>query len=490
MSGSGDNKMIPNRVQTIFDVTRKEISEHFKTKRLLVISIIFAAVMLIISIYGGYLVGGGDTDEPTYEGGANQVLALTLAFSTYFPPILAIALGYDTIVGERTRRSLHLVLSKPVDRSSVYLGKFLGAFLSIAMVYLVVGTVGYVIVIGLSGQVPSLTEVGRAYGAMGVILFSAACWVLFVMLFSTSFKTVTSTIIFSVMFWLFILNIASQAGYIYFSISQASSDETIAVDIINLGGQVDENSTTIMFWAHNFGTPSFSVEYELRDEAGKFIEPVRGSSIFSLFKMYPINYGNYSWKALQIDSQNEKMEEIANGDFYFGPEFFPYVQLSSFDNDSLYNDVILTMGQTSFDSNIGFDLTVTSMEDDSIVESITNYTGVYLLKNLAQGDFQITIKRDNFIVFDTIVHSFGKEEPAGQMFLVNSDDVDEYPAYVKITWSMNPDRTAMVYLDVITGEDGASGGIISVQEGLIALSIECIGILLLGLFIFSRIELL
>ena len=124
--------MIPNRFKIIYDVTRKEIFEHFKTKRLIVISIIFAIVFLIVAVFGRYLVGGGG-DEPAYEAGPNEVLILMLAFTGLFPPILAIALSYDTIVGERTRKSLHLIVSKPVDRSSIFIGKFLGAFLSIVI---------------------------------------------------------------------------------------------------------------------------------------------------------------------------------------------------------------------------------------------------------------------------------------------------------------------------------------------------------------------
>ena len=164
--------MIPNRFKVIYEVTRKEILEHFKTKRLLYISIIFAAVFLIVAVFGKYLIGGGGDDEPTYEAGANEVLILMLAFTYLFPAILAIALGYDTIVGERTRRSLHLILSKPVDRSSIFIGKFLGAYLSIMFVYLIVGTVGYIVVIALSGDVPTINQVGLAYAAMGVVLLS------------------------------------------------------------------------------------------------------------------------------------------------------------------------------------------------------------------------------------------------------------------------------------------------------------------------------
>ncbi len=256
--------MIPNRFRIIYEVTRKEILEHFKTKRLLVIAIVFTAVFLIVAVLGNYLVGGAGGDEPAYEQGPNTVLLLMISFTALFPPIIAIALGYDSIVGERTRRSLHLILSKPVDRSSIFIGKFLSIFLSIVIIYLIVGTIGYILVIVLSGQIPSLEEVSRAYAAIGLILFSAGCWVLFIMLFSTSFKTVTSTIIFSVLFWLFILNIISQSGFLYYMFTQEQAEEPITMDFNTYTTpELGINFTTLVFQPRGFTLKILELETAL-----------------------------------------------------------------------------------------------------------------------------------------------------------------------------------------------------------------------------------
>ena len=42
--------MIPNRFKIIYDVTRKELLEHFKTLRLLVISVVFIIVFFIFMV--------------------------------------------------------------------------------------------------------------------------------------------------------------------------------------------------------------------------------------------------------------------------------------------------------------------------------------------------------------------------------------------------------------------------------------------------------
>jgi len=476
--------MIPNRFKIIYEVTRKELFEHFKTMRLLVISIIFVTVFFIIMGLGHYIVGG---DVPVYERGANEALGVLLAFASLFPPIIAIVLAYDVIVGERTRRSLHLVLSKPVDRSSIFTGKFLGAFLSISIVYLIVCTVGYIVVIIFSGKVPNLNEVGRAYGAIGIILFSAACWVLFVMLFSTSFKTVTSTIVFSVMFWLFILNLLSQSGLIYYMFTQETGDETITVDLLvsQAEGQEALGGTSVIFMAHNYGVPALNVEYDVRSENGS---EVQGNKLFSLLTFYLLPSGNYTWTAEAPEEDTKNMETIAKGSFYIGHEFVPYVSIVPFmeDNDDYYNDVVLLLG-TGVDSNFTFDLQVTSLEDNKVVHQELDYNGQYFLKDLEKGDYRLTVSNENMTYMNTTIHSYGSEASSSQMYYVLNDDV-EFPGYVKLTYALNPDNAATISYEILS--DSGNSGVLTIGEGILALCLIFLILFCLGLLIFSRIELL
>ena len=127
---------------TVATVFRKEMWEHFRTWRLIVIGGIFAFVFIVISLYGGILSGGGSS-ELSFRGGANSVLALVLAFTSFFPGLMAIVIAYTSIVGERSRKSLILLVSKPVKRPALFLGKFLSSYFAIVLVYMVVMTVGY-----------------------------------------------------------------------------------------------------------------------------------------------------------------------------------------------------------------------------------------------------------------------------------------------------------------------------------------------------------
>jgi ABC-type transport system involved in multi-copper enzyme maturation permease subunit len=394
------------------------------------------------------------------------------------------ALGYDTIVGERTRRSLHLLLSKPIDRHSVYIGKFLGAFLSIAIIYLTVATIGYVIVIGLSGIVPSMAEVGGAYGGIFIILMSSAIWILFVMLFSTSFKTVTSTIIFSFIFWFIILQFFSLSGLIYYSVITSTADEPISVDVV-----VIENSF-LGFSSHRISEPIANVEVELRDENGSIIEPAdtQGSELLPLFPLAGLEYGNYTWKAIYQPASTSSKDTIARGEFYYNPDFVPWVSTSALDEDEYYNDFVLNLAGQSSDSNVRYNITITSKTDNEIIEQKTVRRGLYIQPNLEEGDYRIEITRDNDTYLKSTLHSYGSLETQSQFMGFLSDEDVEYPDYVKITYATNPDNSASVAFEVLTGEPAT--GILSTQEGLIALAIEFVTILILGMLIFSRIELL
>ncbi len=486
--------MIPNRLRIIYEVTKKELFEHFKTMRLLVIAIIFTIVFLIVAVYGNYLVGGIG-DEPAYEEGPNTVLVMMLAISSLFPPILAIALSYDSIVGERTRRSLHLVLSKPVDRASIYIGKFLGSFLSIVIIYLVVGTIGYFLVIGLSGQIPSLKQVGNAYAAIGIILFSAACWVLFIMLFSTSFKTVTSTIIFSVLFWLFILSLISSSGFIYYMVTREQSSEPITIDINTSPTEGQINYTILSFTAHRFDSWVLSVDYEVKDENGTKITPFKSSGLdlSAVMPTFVIGPGKYTWNAKYQDTGEDSPQTIGEGSFIISEDFFPITSTGPSASTPEYedhNDLMLYIGKIDTDSQATYDIQIISESNNSIIDQEFNYLGgFYFLNDLDEGDYNVLISSDNETYLETTIHSYGTKESRGGQLMDLFGSNEDMPDYVKYTSALNPDNCASVYVEILTGE-ASTGVYLNVPEAVTALTIIFVFLFILGMLVFSRIELL
>lgn len=187
----------------ILDIIRKEIKEIIKTRRLLIIGILFALGTIGMAIYSGHFM----------EQGPNEMLRSGFfAIILMFVPLLALILAYDTIVGERSRGSLSLVFSKPVGRGQIFVGKFLAIFLFTAAIFLIVISFGYWLDAAISQEFPSGAEVAAAYKLFFAVLLVIACWVSFAMLFSTSFKSPAISLVITLILWIMVLPMISGMG--------------------------------------------------------------------------------------------------------------------------------------------------------------------------------------------------------------------------------------------------------------------------------------
>ena len=102
-----------NNIKTI---AKKEFMDNLRNKWVIVLTLIFILLTLAMSfVQGG---GGLSSMEITVVG--------ILAIASMLIPIIAIMLGYNTITGEAESGSLLVVLSNPIDRFEVLIGKFVG----------------------------------------------------------------------------------------------------------------------------------------------------------------------------------------------------------------------------------------------------------------------------------------------------------------------------------------------------------------------------
>ncbi len=107
-----------NKVRAI---AKKEFMDNVRNKWVLALSVIFLLLVILMSYFGG-AASGGDVE---FQGFKATVASLSTIASMLLP-IIAIMLGYSTIIGERENGSLGVVLGCPVSRFDVILGKFLG----------------------------------------------------------------------------------------------------------------------------------------------------------------------------------------------------------------------------------------------------------------------------------------------------------------------------------------------------------------------------
>ncbi|MCD5401107.1 ABC transporter permease [candidate division NPL-UPA2 bacterium] len=166
-------------VQTTKVVAKKEIHELLKTKRLVIMGLLCLVSVLIIAIIHGL---GFKLVE--------MVRSLEFIFVILGGGgLFAILLGHDAIVDERRQKTLIFLLSQPIEKDGIFYGKFVSRLVAIAIVFFPVVSLGMIVQVALSGNVPALGDVGRVYLSLLAMFFGFTCWLALTFLFSSFLKT-------------------------------------------------------------------------------------------------------------------------------------------------------------------------------------------------------------------------------------------------------------------------------------------------------------
>jgi Cu-processing system permease protein len=107
-------------------IAGKEFRDRIRNRWVLAVTAVFTAFALVIAYFGAAQQGavGFRSIEIT--------IASLVSLVIYLVPLIALILGFDAIVGERERGSLDLLLSMPLTRFELLLGKFLGLSAALA----------------------------------------------------------------------------------------------------------------------------------------------------------------------------------------------------------------------------------------------------------------------------------------------------------------------------------------------------------------------
>ena len=101
-------------------IAAKEFRDRIRNRWVLAVAIIFALFALAIAYFGASQQG-----QVGFRS-IDVTIASLVSLVIYLVPLIALILGYDAIVGERERGSLELMLSMPITRFEILLGKYLG----------------------------------------------------------------------------------------------------------------------------------------------------------------------------------------------------------------------------------------------------------------------------------------------------------------------------------------------------------------------------
>lgn len=104
----------------VWALAAKEFRDRLRNRWVLAVALVFTVFSLLITYFGSAVQGqiGPRSIELT--------IASLVSLVIYLIPMIALLLGFDAVVGERERGSLDLLLSLPITRLELLLGKFVG----------------------------------------------------------------------------------------------------------------------------------------------------------------------------------------------------------------------------------------------------------------------------------------------------------------------------------------------------------------------------
>ena len=188
-------------------VITKEMADNLTSARMRILEIL----IVLTAVGTGYaalqqLSGSSSQDQFLFLKlftTAKDPLPAFAGFLGFLVPLVAISLAFDSINGEFSRRTISRVLSQPIYRDALLLGKFLGGFFTLALVlaaiWLLVFGIG---LLGL-GVPPTGQEVARSLLFLLATVVYGGFWMALAMLFSTLFNQSATAALASIAVWLF-----------------------------------------------------------------------------------------------------------------------------------------------------------------------------------------------------------------------------------------------------------------------------------------------
>jgi len=194
--------------QGVGTVFVKELSDHVSSIRMVVLELLTFIVGCVVVYFSIAYIRDNVPEDPfvllkLFTSSQSTVVSL-LGILSFLIPLMAIALGFDAINGEHNRRTMSRILSQPIYRDALLMGKFLAglATLGICLVCL------WLLVVGLGiyflGIPPSPEEVARSLTFLVITLAYAGTWLAFAIFLSIVTRSAATAVLVALGVWLFL----------------------------------------------------------------------------------------------------------------------------------------------------------------------------------------------------------------------------------------------------------------------------------------------
>jgi ABC-2 type transport system permease protein len=164
----------------------RELFDHLTSARMLVLELLVLLLGGAVVYFAAEQIRNTTAEDPflflrLFAPPGQSLLSFVVVLSILVP-IMAIGLGFDSVNGEYSRRTLSRILAQPIYRDALLFGKFLAALstLSICLVTLWLLVIGFGLI--RLGIPPSGEEIGRLVVFLLVTIAYAGVWLALAML--------------------------------------------------------------------------------------------------------------------------------------------------------------------------------------------------------------------------------------------------------------------------------------------------------------------
>ena len=205
------------RYRSLRALYRKEMADHVTSQRFIIILVLVAA-MTVASVYGAVTgitsaIRDAAADPQSSFDASYMFLKLYTTSGSSIPsymslialigPFIGLILGFDSINAEKNSGTLNRLVSQPIYRDSIIIGKFLASATLIAVMVLstgiAVGCAGFL----ASGIRPSGEEAVRVLLYLLYTIVYICFWLAMAMLFSVFTRHAATSALASIALWLF-----------------------------------------------------------------------------------------------------------------------------------------------------------------------------------------------------------------------------------------------------------------------------------------------
>jgi ABC-2 type transport system permease protein len=189
---------------------RKELVDHFRSKRFLIILTLITVVGLASIYSAGMGIRQAVSQDKNHfvflrlftSSGGN--LPSFVAFLSFLGPLVGLALGFDIMNSERTKGTLSRLLAQPIHRDTVVNSKFLAGVSIIAVMIFslgfAVGGLGLIMI----GIPPTHEELMRILIYLLFTVVYMSLWLAVSLLFSLIFRQAATSALAGIALWLFV----------------------------------------------------------------------------------------------------------------------------------------------------------------------------------------------------------------------------------------------------------------------------------------------